>query len=259
MAHTIRVRPGATARLLFGVVATLVLCAVPAPIFRHAYGHDYVHGFVPFAETWFDLDREMTVPTWFSSVTLLLCAVLLILIGTVRRAQHAPYVRHWLALGGIFAFMSLDETAEIHESLSRPLRALLDTDGALYYAWVIPGTILVLVLGLAYQGFLRALPARSRALFIAAGALYVGGALGIEFVEASLRDITPRTPLVGIAASHAQEALEMTGIALFVHALLDYLRTHVGTVRLSFADAPSSAAPTKDPPAPAERGHGLAV
>jgi hypothetical protein len=45
-----------------------------------------------------------------------------------------------VALGGIFAYLSLDESAELHESLSRPLRAL----------------------------------------FIAAGALYVGGALGIE-------------------------------------------------------------------------------
>ena len=114
----------------------------------------------------FNLSNEANVPTYFSSMLLLVPAVLLMVIGIVKRRDHAAFARHWQFLGFIFLCLSLDETACIHESLIGPLRSMLHATGVFYFTWVIPAVILVFIVGLTYLRFILALPRVTRNLTI---------------------------------------------------------------------------------------------
>lgn len=221
-------------RRIVWVLATIVLClllaSVAGQLSKHLWGHDRLLGFVRL----FDLGQEGNVPTWYQSMTLLACAGLLAAIARRRRRLGAPYAVHWTVLAVIFLGLSIDEAASIHEMAVHPLRAAWHARGIFYFAWVIPGGAAVLLVGLAYLPFLAALSAPTRGLFIAAGALYVGGALGMELVGGYVADYHEKENLAYIVASTVEEGLEMVGIVIFIRALMGYLGGTTGTVELRF-------------------------
>lgn len=244
---TLVISPKRTALLLAGGVILLLLAALPPLLIWRATGHDYLYGWVPLAQAEFDMNGENNVPTWFSSGLLLLAASLLAIVGSVQRAGRHRYAVHWLGLAAVFLLLSADETASFHEKLINPISGALTVlglraGGVLGYAWVVVGAAFVLAVGIAYLGFLRALPVRTRRLFIASAVLFVGGAIGMELIGGYYHDLlgdaylaTPRHVLL----SHAEESLEMSGTILFIYALLSYLKVHVGSLRVAFAEGGS--------------------
>ena len=102
----------------------------------------------------FDLDTEANVPTFYAVVQLACAALLLMVIGLNARQRNVGFARHWLMLGVVFTFLSLDELAHVHESLSGTLRRSLHVEGLLHFAWVIPYGVLTAIIGLAYLRFL---------------------------------------------------------------------------------------------------------
>ena len=129
--------------------------------------------------------------------------------------------------------MALDEGLGFHELLTIPLRWRLDATGPLFFAWVIPAIVLVALIGLFYCRFLLSLPSRSRRLFILAAAVYIGGVLGMEMVGSNYYYQYGKTLTYGIIAS-IEEVFEMTGIVIFIYALLDHLERAVGRMNVSF-------------------------
>ena len=94
---------------------------------------------------------------------------------------------------------------------------------ALYAAWVIPYSILVLSFLICYLKLFFHLAGRFKLLFFASGFLYVFGALGIEIIgvtrayEHGLNDQTYKL------IATIEESLELTGIALFNYTLLCFI------------------------------------
>jgi hypothetical protein len=169
-----------------------------------------------------DVDAEGNIPAWFSSSILLLCSVLLgVITHAVKRAGDR-YSLFWGILSIVFVLMSLDETASFHERLIYPLRSLLDTGGLLYFAWVIPGGAFVVIFGLVYVRFLFNLPVTIRRLFIAAGALYVSGSVGLEMIGGLVSDLRGEGNLLYIALFTVEDLLEMSGATIFLYALVRY-------------------------------------
>jgi hypothetical protein len=169
----------------------------------------------------FCLDREANLPTWYQSSTLLLCAVRMRYIAWVRDGQNLPYVLHWKVLSIIFAFLSLDELASIHELAAVSVRTRLGTSGLLYQGWVIPGAIFVLIVTAAYWGFVFRQPVRIRNLLILSAVLYVGGALGMEMVggyHLDKHDPQGRSTTY-IFLMTTEEFLEMMGVLVFMYTL----------------------------------------
>lgn len=209
----------------------LVLCNVIGQVSRYRLGRPHLRGFVDL----FDLNVEANIPSFFSSLLLVIVTGLLGLIGTLERRRAARFAKHWSALAIIFAYLSVDEAAQLHEKIGFNVAEYVDTQGfPSFYAWVLPFSILVVVLGLAFLPFLRALPASLRTLFVAAGALYVGAALGLEIVDA----LYTRTHGYG-NLSHAllyttEEAGEMCGLILFIYALLSHLRRSDPRITIGF-------------------------
>jgi hypothetical protein len=171
----------------------------------------------------FNLNIERNIPTFYSTLSLLLCAVLLAIVAIDTKLKKGRYFYHWLGLALLFVFFSCDEFMGLHESLIEPMRQIVKTGGIFRYTWVIPASIAVGVISLTFWKFLFALPLQIRNLFILSGALFVGGGLCLEMLKGYWVDFTSfSTSSIGVLTIF-EEFLEMLGIAFFIYALLTYM------------------------------------
>jgi hypothetical protein len=169
------------------------------------------------------VDGEGNIPAWYSAVLLFLCALLLGAITLAQRYQADGKLSGWLFLTLIFLFLSLDEIAQFHELSIAPLRTRFELTGFFHYAWIVPATLAVALFVLAYAKFIARLPARTRQLFLLAGAVYIAGALGVEAISGKQASLHGEQNLTYHAIITVEELLEMAGITLFLYALLDYI------------------------------------
>ena len=173
----------------------------------------------------FDVNSESNVPTWFSSLLLFGDAFLAGLVAAIVRRAGGRDARHWAGLAALLSLLSLDETAALHERLQIPAAALLGgpSGGLLHFAWVLPGALLALVVGTAFVGFVARLPGPTRRLVVAAGAVYLGAAAGLESVSGVVLEAHgDRAAYLLVTA--AEEGLEMAGGVLLLYAFLRLLR-----------------------------------
>jgi hypothetical protein len=189
----------------------------------------------------FNLDEEANVPTLYAIIQLLIGAGLLLLIGLAHLRQGGRDARYWLLLAGIFTFLAVDESVGIHERLIKPLREALHASGIFHQAWVIPYGLAVLALGVICLRFLLRLPRPIRNQLLLAGALYVGGAVGMELAGGlyiELFSSLGSQAEIGYALiATVEEALELIGIAVLIHTLLVYIETVLGGINLQIAPA----------------------
>jgi hypothetical protein len=235
---TITIRPKKALGYLLAATGLVILLGIAAALVRRAPWFGAYPGDGTFSDL-FLLDREANVPTWFSSSLLLLCSGLCAVIGLLKRASSDHWWRHWAGLAPIFAYLSMDETATIHEILIWAWRPLRDVSGLLYYPWVVGGIAAVAIFVLVYARFLAHLARRTATLFVLAGGCYVGGAVGMEMVDGAYiaefgRDLTY------IALVHIEESLELIGVVLFAYALIDYLRAWIGDFQVTIEEDTTS-------------------
>ena len=229
----IPVDPRRVARGLAAVVAAIASLSLVGQFCKHALGQDYLLGFVPL----FDLNGERNVPAWFSSSMLLLCSVLIAAVAHSERRGGGRDALRWRGLSAIFLVMSVDEAVQIHEQTIDPLRSVFGTGGIFHYAWSVLGLAFVLVFAAAYLPFVARLDAPTRRLFVASGALYVGGALGMEFVQGwhdGLYGVDGTTALI----TTVEEVLEMSGVVVFVYALLSRLGSQGSIMQFRVEEEP---------------------
>ncbi|MCB0346580.1 MAG: hypothetical protein KDD66_15785, partial [Bdellovibrionales bacterium] len=181
--------PRRVVALLAAVAFLLLLGNIGGIIAKYYFGHDHLHGLVPL----FNFDEENNFPSLFSALLLLGSSALLCLIGVTRGSQGKNDKGHWNGLALVFLFLAMDESMELHEKLDQPVRNLLDTSGALYFAWVIPYALFVAVLGIVYFKFILRLPPRIRFLFIMSGIFFLSGAIGFELIGSQLFEWSNKT------------------------------------------------------------------
>ncbi|MBD0259893.1 MAG: hypothetical protein ICV83_29590 [Cytophagales bacterium] len=179
----------------------------------------------------FDLNKEANVPTFFNSFLLLFAALLLFVVAwqDSHRPPAAYRAKYWRFLGACFLLLSVDEAVEFHEWVGIMMKIVFayNFTGIFYYAWTIPYALLLLGGFLFIKNFLFGLPGPVRNRFIVAGIMFVGGAIGLEMLEAQHADATgsladPQT-LYFAALYSLEEVLEMSAVILFIHTLLGYL------------------------------------
>jgi len=240
--------PSAVARVL-GAIAFILMLAHLGERFSHLeLGYGAPLG--PLAL--FNLSAERNIPAYFSMLLMLFVALLVALIAVLSRENGAPHLSKWIVLSVGFAYMAFDEA---HERLMVPIRYLLRvTDpagagngevvlGAFYFAWLIPAVALVLLLGLYFLRFLLYLPATTRYRFLAAAALYLGGAIGFELIGGAYADAYGYDNWTYTLIATAEEVLEMAGLIAFIWALLKYCAETYREVRLGFGPQVCAPAP----------------
>ncbi len=216
----ININPGPVLKLLAALIVLFALAHVAGLISTFVFGRNEVLGLVPL----FNMDLEENAPTWFSSCILAISALLLCAIAKVNRARGEDW-RLWALLSAIFVLLSLDEVAQIHEQIGTLFSAAGGLEGATRaYAWLIPYSVVVVVLGLAYLRFVLRLPTTIRNLMILSGGLYILGAMGIELFGSLFWDANHQDWRYW-AVLTVEETVEMSGISLFIYTLLSHMQT----------------------------------
>ena len=206
--------PLATVRKWLVVVATaVVMLGCVREWLRLAYRIE--------GTSFFSLNREQNLGSWFSATMLASCALLLLTAGRRAHANKQRHASFWFVLCIAFVALSIDEASSIHESLMVPIQNALHSDGLLRYAWVVPAFVMVPLFALASLPFLFSLPKRTALWFLGSGVIYVSGALGFEMLEG----LTDGSGIVFVLFYLVEETLEIVGILSFFFSLMEHLAT----------------------------------
>ena len=201
-------------------VRNLLLAITAGFLVAHCVVQVGIYGFGA-EKHWLDslnMDRELNLPTLFSSSLLLISALLMQRLGHNSNPDAAD---DWRLLSKIFIFLALDEALQIHEILIIPgLRHQVHP--ALASTWVVPYAALAVILLWRFRSFLGSIPRATATGLLRSGAVYVGGAIGMEMigsfaVRSSL--IRLHSPWYG-GITGLEEALELIGIILLIDALM---------------------------------------
>ncbi len=206
-----------TARKMALLLVVGVFCLGALSLTGHVTGEFWGHAYV-FSKL--NVDAEANVPTWYQSSMLLLCSVLAGATASRRSRARERFAMHWWGLAIIFAILSLDEGISLHENLIEPIRSATGASGYLSNAWIIPGAVVTVIVGLLYVRFLLHLPATVRSLMFVGAALFVGGALGMEAVDGRIREVYGPDTTPYHMATTLEEVAEMLGAVVFVWALM---------------------------------------
>lgn len=174
----------------------------------------------------FDFNLENNVPTWFSALILAFASVLLFIIYDHKKRNNIKPAIYWLVLALIFVFLSMDESAQIHEEVANIVRPKLgnhDAGGLLYWAWVVPYSVFVIGVLAYFLRFMLNLPPLTRNLFFLSGIMYVSGALGLEFLEGYFFKLYGLNHIYNRILYCVEELLEMGGVTVFIYSLLNYM------------------------------------
>jgi len=225
MKFQIPLAPGSVTQFLLRVVTCLVVISFLSQMAAYFLPGVSSENYLVRA---FGVDSERNVPTAYSALALLFCSFLLGTIAYAKNLDSCRYKNHWKILSFIFLYISIDEAGQLHEKLIQPLRTMLNATGILYFTWVVPIGILVVIFLLSYTKFLFHLPVPTRKLFVAATVIYIGGALGMELVGAYQASTVGEDNILYQIIVTVEESLEMLGIVVFIHALTSYIKTYLG-------------------------------
>ena len=214
-------------------VRNLLLAITAGFLVAHCVVQVGIYGFGA-EKHWLDslnMDRELNLPTLFSSSLLLISALLMQRLG---HNSNPDATDDWRLLSKIFIFLALDEALQIHEILIIPgLRHQVHP--ALASTWVVPYAALAVILLWRFRSFLGSIPRATATGLLRSGAVYVGGAIGMEMigsfaVRSSL--IRLHSPWYG-GITGLEEALELIGIILLIDALMRALLVQQDSVDIT--------------------------
>lgn len=247
--YQISLNPSSIARILGIIAIILVFASVGGQLTRFITGHGYVHGLVPL----FNVDGECNIPTYFSSILLLISALLLFIITSIEIKLKTSHALYWGILSCGFLLMAIDEALFLHERLINPMRHILGYGnygegasnlGVFNFAWVIPAIVLILILAFYFRRFFLRLPKKSRLTFLIAALLYIGGAIGFELIGGYYCELHGETNLTYSMITTVEESLEMTGSIVFIYGLLLHIAENYNVVQFRF-DSLHSQSPSK--------------
>ncbi len=181
----------------------------------------------------FDIDREGTIPTWYSALLESLCGLTLIALGFRSRQSGGRMFVPWVVIGLIFFYFSIDDTVTIHEllggdnSIGGSLKEKLGIGVA--FVWVIPAIIIMLALLPFFIPFFLKLPRGTFGLFSLAGFLWI-------FTQVGMESYAGNHLAFNTMKYHWESALEdgpgkQTALIVFLFSLLAYIRDNLEMTR----------------------------
>lgn len=209
-----------------GLAVFFSVAGILVDILKYCFGHGHLWEFYPL----FHLDSESNFPNLYQGVSIATTAFVLRMVSRVVGSQGGPDAGRWRLLSWIFFYVALDELTVLHERTIEPLRAVFHTSGALYFAWLILGFLAVVLLAVIAIPWLKRLP-RSLALWFLAGAfIYLSGTLGMEMVGGWHASRFGINDLTYALMADTEEILEMTGVLVFLSAVVRYVGVLTGSL-----------------------------
>ena len=174
----------------------------------------------------FNISQEISLPTLYATLLWAFAVVLLAIITHARKRARSSH-GYWLALTLISLYLLIDESVMLHEKLGELYSGAEKLSPFLYFDWVIPYGVLVIIISVIFYRFILALPPRIRFLFVLAGSTFVLGALGIEVISARHYVMYGRDSFYWLLLVPIEEALEQTGLVIYIYGLLLYIGTEL--------------------------------
>ena len=202
-------RRGMTVRLAVAA-EFLVMASIAVALSVHEFGRGNLLG----AVTLFDMNAEGNVPSWFAGALLLACAVAMGIVCAHASAGGDADARAWGALALVLGAASLDEVASIHEAVGVVIGGRDDV-----FLYLVPGTLLLVLIVVLAMDFVRRLPAKVRQLLRLGVCVWAVGAIVLELVEAAAHGLHE---LTGALLATEQDAFELAGVIIVLHAVLHH-------------------------------------
>lgn len=168
-----------------------------------------------------DMDREMSIPTFYAVLLAFTCSgVLALLSAHARRTSDRQWWR-WGLLSAFFFVMALDDGAAVHERVNSFLEKR-GGDGALWQRpWVYVGLAVVAALVVVVFDALRTLPRDLGRRVVLAGVVFLGGAVGMEVVGGLICESGDCRDWPFVVQVAVEESLELAGLSLFLLAFTE--------------------------------------
>ncbi len=175
----------------------------------------------------FYLDSEGNIVTFINALLLFIPSLILAAIGIWKISVKDKFRFHWAGLALIFLFLSIDEAAVIHENMIKPMRAIVGAEGFFYFAWIIPGIIMVAAFGLLYLMFFLHLENKFKILFLFSLGVYISGVIGGEMISGYYAaNLGLKNYTYAVVAS-LEESIEYIGCSLIIYSLLKYIEHYL--------------------------------
>ena len=220
------ISPWFVGKLLGCIIASLVLIGAMANYAIYNVVPDPEH---PIADVLkrFDLGHEPSIPAFYSAIIMLAAAATAAFLSVYD--NHAENGRRfsWRLLTLVLVLLAIDEVVMFHEMGTAAMEQL-GLNGQLYFSWVIPGSIFAAVVGISFTKLLLTLGWRTRSLFVASGAIFLSGAVGMELIAGVIfagaeSELEALSSVSHVLSQAVEEGLEMIGMALFLCTLLDLI------------------------------------
>ena len=215
------INPKSISKLMLGIILVLSVLHITQLIIYFLVGDADVFDFVKLV----DFDYEANLPSLYSSLAILYCATLLWMISLQKKREQTAFKYHWFGLAIIFTFLGVDEAVALHEEIGDFVEAQdwFEAAGYLYFAWVVPYGLLLIVFLLSYLKFVFSLPKSIMLKFIFSGILFISGAVGLEILSAHEADLHGTETILYSFLYTVEELCEMISMVIFSHALLQYI------------------------------------
>ncbi len=226
--------------LFFSLQFLFSTVLVALGLFYYVYNDLYPDDLINALFEVFDVGDEASIPTYFSVLNLVLAGALAAIIHFSERNRGEPATLGWLALSVTLILMSVDEGARIHERAGTRFLEFtaLDLPIIAEHKWLLAGAVVVLVVGPLFVPFLLRIERKTSALLLLSGAVFLLGAVGLEFAGAWMMHEHgyAKTDLVYRLLRIGEEALEIYGIVLLNCTLFSYLSLRGVALTLATVD-----------------------
>jgi hypothetical protein len=235
--QTIRIKPSKIALSLLSISFGIMILSLLGQRFRF-FGGYRISGPVQeyFLDTFifeFFINNEGNIATFWNTLLLIITSALAFLLASAKFSQKDKYRFEWLLLGLVFLYLSIDESAIIHEKFSALLKNLPDINGWAHYKWLYAGAAAVIVLMVMFIRFYLHLDLRNKILFPFSMVLYLAGAFGGELFSGHYAQGHGTRNITYMLMTHGEELGEHIGIIMMIFTLLTYLIANYSKIGFS--------------------------
>jgi hypothetical protein len=184
-------------------------------------------------------DEQTALINIFEPMVLLYLAVLCVICA---KFEHTPNKTQWMVLSVSFLVLA---GLEIGGSQSLPILGLAADSHSRYIEFsssladtndirllLLPLFLFPFAAGLYFTPFLRWLPPRHSRRFLACGAVYVAGVLGMEIVSQSVAMEYGSQSMLYLVTAGVEESLELLSLVGFCLAVGCYMREQLPELKL---------------------------
>lgn len=177
----------------------------------------------------FNVDLELNVPTWYSSFLAAIASLLALFIALQSRMRinNNWIYRTWMLVVLTLLAVSINEAASFHELILQNVHILAGFGEGQSYtqnAWLLLLPFIVAAGAAAIYMMTKHVPKDTAFHFIRAAAVYLLGALVVEYVSIP---VSGADNVYTFLLTPLEEGLEMFGMWLMLHAMVVHIQNHM--------------------------------